>query len=146
MEQKIEISRKSSARRTDMKMTVLVLCLMLLAASSALAADVSGVWTGTLTPDGRDNGDTALLILRQDGDKLTGTGGPNQSEQRPIANGAIKGDRITFEVQAAESRVISFDLKVAGDQLTGRAEMRQDGQVRGAATINLKRESANAKE
>jgi len=129
-----------------MKMTVLLLCVVLLAASAALGADVSGVWTGTLTPDGRDNGDTALLIFRQEGDKLTGTGGPNQSEQHPIVNGAIKGDRITFELQASERRVLSFDLKIAGDQITGRAEMRQDGQVRGAATINLKRESANLKE
>src|SRR5689334_9732234 len=108
-----------------MKMTVLLLCAVLLAASSALAADVSGVWTGTLIPDGRDKGDMALIVLRQEGDKLTGTAGPSQSEQHPLLNAAIKGDRITFEIHA-DNRVLSFDLKIAGDQITGRAEMRQD--------------------
>jgi hypothetical protein len=129
-----------------MKMTVLLLCAVLLAASSALGADVSGVWTGTLTPDGRDKGDTALLVLRQEGDKLTGTAGPNESEQHPLLNAAIKGDRITFEIQPREDRRFSFDLKVVGEQITGRAEMRQDGQVRGNATLSLKRESANKRE
>ena len=46
---------------------------ILLTAAGALAADVSGKWSGTIT-DGRGS-ESLLLILQQEGTTLTGTGG-----------------------------------------------------------------------
>ena len=43
-----------------------------LAAVGAFAADVTGTWTGNIIPDGEGK-DTAHLVLKQDGTKVTGT-------------------------------------------------------------------------
>ena len=53
--------------------------------------------------------------MGQDGNKLTGSGGPNETEQHPFENGKVEGDRLTFEVLQA----IQFDLQVKGDEITG---------------------------
>ena len=49
----------------------------------ASAADISGTWSGTLKitgPDGQTQDDTIHMILKQDGNKLTGTAGPSASD------------------------------------------------------------------
>jgi hypothetical protein len=54
-----------------------------------------------------------------------------------------KEDRVTLEVvQAPRNRVYSFDLKLSGNQMKGRAELKEAGQTLGMATIDLKREPA----
>jgi len=86
------------------------------------AADVSGKWSGTfeaVTPDGTTRSEPLVLIFKQEGDKLTGSGGPNESERHDMRDGKVAGDKITFEV-ALERGSIFFDLTVvAGDQITG---------------------------
>lgn len=126
----------------EMKTMALVLCAALCLASTALAADVTGTWTGTLLPDGANgNGDTALMTIRQEGDKVIGSAGPNQSQQYPLT-GSVKDDRLTFEIKANDGRSLTFDLQITGDQMTGRGEMRRDGQPVGTAVLTLKREPA----
>ena len=58
-----------------------VFALILIASAlTATAADVTGKWDGTFTRENRDQG-SALLILKQTGYVVTGTGGENDSDR-----------------------------------------------------------------
>jgi hypothetical protein len=122
-----------------MKKVIRILFATLWLASTVFAADITGTWTGTLSPD-RGGSQPMILILRQAGDTITGTGGPEQNRQYPIKNGTIKEDHITLEVIQSQDRVYIFDLKLSGDQIKGRGELREAGKTLGMATIDLKRE------
>jgi hypothetical protein len=112
--------------------------LVLLANALVLsAADFTGTWKGTFTPDDRDAG-PALVILKQAGDTVTGTAGPDESERHEIANGKVTGDRITFEVPR-ENGTMRFLLILEGDTLSGHATRERDGQQQ-TAKLSLKRE------
>jgi hypothetical protein len=52
------------------------------------AADVTGTWSGI----------PFYMILKQDGAKLTGTGGPGKNEPVPVEDGRVDGDRLTFHL------------------------------------------------
>ena len=98
-----------------------ILCCLLLAALS-LFADVSGKWSGSFDitgPDGQTKPDTAFLNLKQDGNKISGTAGPNEQKQFNIKTGQIDGDKITMEVEMEDGGVLSFDLKVDADHIKG---------------------------
>jgi hypothetical protein len=101
------------------------------------ASDVTGTWKGTLTPENRDAG-PALVILKQTGDTVTGTVGPNESERHEIANGKVTGGTVTFEVPR-EAGTMRFALTLEGDTLEGQATRERDGQQQ-TAKLNLKRE------
>jgi len=110
-------------------MTRFVCCLLL--SAIALLADVTGKWSGSFDisgPDGQSKADTAFLNLKQDGKNLTGTAGPNESEQMAIRAGKIDGDKITFEVAMENGPVIKFDLALAGEHIKGTATGEADGQ------------------
>ena len=107
-----------------------------LAAVSVVAADATGKWTGTLTPsDGQPR--PAHLVLKQDGVKLTGTAGPDESEQNQIQNGKAENGKLTFEVAAGEA-VMKFALKQDGDEMTGDITRERDGQMQ-TAKMTVKR-------
>lgn len=99
-----------------------------------LAADVSGKWSGTLVRT-RDSGetteDTVFLELKHSGNEITGTAGPNEQEQHAIQNGKIEGDKITFEVQAAEN-LFKVMLTLSEDRLIGEATNERDDRTRKA--------------
>jgi len=102
------------------------------------AADVSGTWSGTvkLKRDGADQNNSAHLVLKQSGDTVTGTIGTNADDQRPIQNGKIQGDRITFEVGANNGNYkVSLKVQESGETLTGDV-MREAESV---AQLELKR-------
>lgn len=101
------------------------------------AAEATGTWKGTFTPDDRDAG-PALVVLKQTGDTITGTAGPDESERHEIANGKMTGARITFEVPR-EIGTMRFVLTLEGDTLTGQATRERDGQQQ-TAKLTLKRE------
>jgi hypothetical protein len=106
-------------------------CLVIaLAATTLVAADVTGSWRGTLTPDGRDAG-PALLILKQEGNAVTGTVGPDENERHPISKGKVENDTVAFEVETPGG-VMKFALKQKGDELTGEVTRERDGQQRTA--------------
>ena len=90
--------------------------MLFVAALSAFAGDVSGKYTGTIS-----NGDPVMIILKQDGANLTGSGGPDESQQFPMRNGKVDGDKITFEVVAGEDKVFKLSLTAKGDTLEGEA-------------------------
>jgi hypothetical protein len=104
--------------------------VFMLAVSGLLAADATGTWTGSLLgPDGQQG--TAHLVLRQDGEKLTGTAGPSPEEQHEIENGKSADGKITFEV-GSEGGTMKFDLKQEGDEIKGEISMERDGETRKA--------------
>jgi hypothetical protein len=104
--------------------------LLTLAAGGLVAADVTGVWTGTFTPDGDEPG-PAHLVLKQEGAKLTGTAGPRAEEQIEIRNGKVEDGKLTFEV-ANNKATMKFVLKLEGDEIKGDVSRERDGQVQTA--------------
>src|SRR5262245_50941520 len=107
-----------------MKTMAMVLSATLCLAPTALATDITGTWTGTLVFEvGNGESETALMTVRQEGDRVTGTTGPNPSAQFPLT-GSVKDDRLSFEVKVGNGRAISFDLQITGDQMTGRGELK----------------------
>jgi hypothetical protein len=85
-------------------------------------ADVSGKWSGSFDvtgPDGETKADTAVLNLKQDGGKITGTAGPNEEKQFEIKSGKIDGDKIALEVVMEDGGVLTFDLALAADHIKG---------------------------
>ena len=78
----------------------------LLACVTALAAtDVSGRWASA----------PVYLILKQEGNKLSGTGGPTEKEQMvTFDDGTVEGDRVTFHVGTFQ-----FNLQLNGDEMRG---------------------------
>src|SRR3954469_1561297 len=83
---------------------------------SLSAADLTGNWTGTFQAHDGDI-KPALLILQQAGDDLTGTVGPNAEHQRPIRNGKVAGNKVTFEFET--DAVMKCDPTLDEDRLHG---------------------------
>lgn len=117
------------------------LLLFVLAAAACLwAADATGTWTGSLIvagPDGTEQSRPAHLILKQDGARLTGSAGPDASEQHPISNGKAEDGALTFEVSRDDS-VMRFALKLDGDRITGVVTREREGQTQ-TAKLDVKR-------
>jgi hypothetical protein len=109
-----------------------VLVLVVLLVVGAVAADVTGTWSGTFKVSGGDHSTPQLIILKQDGNKLPGSAGPDAGEQYPIENGKVEGDRVRFEVTSGEWR-FGYDLKRAGpDEMKGDLELKSVGSRRTA--------------
>jgi hypothetical protein len=116
-----------------MKHFLLLACTAL----GLLAADATGKWSGTLTPADRDAG-PALLILKQDGNTVSGTAGPDESERHEITNGRIEDGSLKFEVPQGEA-VMKFDLRLDGDEIKGDVSRERNGQKQ-TAKLTLKRD------
>ena len=120
------------------KYVAVPLLVLLATALTAAGADVSGTWKGTFTPQDRDPG-PALVILKQTGDAVTGTAGPNEADRNEITNGKVTGDKVTFEVKREEGATMKFVLTLDGDTLEGMATRERDGQQE-TAKLSLRRE------
>jgi hypothetical protein len=106
-------------------LTILVLAL----AMTAMAADVSGDWSGAFIPEGMETG-TAYLKLKQSGATLSGTAGPSADEQWPITNGKVDGNTLTGVTTSPEGVAYKFTLTMTtgGDHITGNVEVSSGGQ------------------
>ena len=116
--------------------------LMFVAGSVRAAEDFTGKWTGTFigtAPDGSQQNDTVYLDLTQKGEVLTGTGGPRAEQQFPLSNGSVKGNVLTFDVQA-DPVLIKFTLTYADGHLKGDAAAEMGGQKL-AAKIDAQRKT-----
>ena len=102
--------------------------LAVAAAAMAMAADVTGKWTGTLAPEG-DDSHTAFLVLTQNGTAITGTGGPDESQQFPIQTGKIDGNKIVLEISPHEGALYHMELVLDGDHIKGDITAKQDDQT-----------------
>lgn len=101
-----------------MKQIIAILLLL----SNSLAADLSGKWSGTFRATGADHDVPQLLILKEDGSKLRGSGGPDESEQYPIENPRVDEDKVTFEITTGEWK-FRYQLRMSGSHLTGDLEL-----------------------
>jgi hypothetical protein len=78
--------------KTSPSLKGLLLLGVLLAVSitSFSATNVTGKWSGTLQVAGETETKPAYMILKQDGTRLSGSGGPSESEQHPFEGGMCK--------------------------------------------------------
>lgn len=105
-----------------MRLRFFVCLLLLLGAFGLAAADLSGKWSGSIdvVEDGQTRTVAVFLILKQDGSKLSGSAGENESDQHPITKGTLDGEKLSLEVDGGDATYY-LDLRVAGDQMTGDA-------------------------
>jgi hypothetical protein len=89
------------------------------------------------TPEGEIQNYTCFMVLKQNGTEVTGSGGPDETQQWPIQNGKIQGNKITGQVQS-EGPLYKVDLTVAGDRITGDVTAEREGQTM-KAKIDLTR-------
>lgn len=85
-----------------MKRLILTCVILLVAAIGALAADISGKWTGQV-PRGGNTVETTF-VFKVDGDKLTGTVSEGQGGTTPIADGKVSGDSVSFTVETQRGK------------------------------------------
>jgi hypothetical protein len=122
----------------------LLFCLFLFSAMAitGAAADITGKWSGTFTvlgPGGQpETPSSAMMVVKQTGSTLTGTGGPNENEQWPIQSGKVTGNIITVQVTSPEGAVYNLIMTVAGDEVAGDAVVTHDGQSQ-KARVEFKR-------
>lgn len=97
-------------------LSVCALLLFALSPALAMAADVTGTWTGAMKgPDGA--GDFQLsFTFKQDGAKFTGSVQGPGGEAIPITDGKIDGDKLTFTV-SFNGMVISHEGTITGDEM-----------------------------
>lgn len=99
------------------RLTLLSFCLVL-AATVAWAADVSGKWTAQV-PGREGQTQETTITLKVEGGKLTGTIAGQQGETA-IGDGKVSGDEISFTVtRERQGNTIKqlFKGKVAGDEI-----------------------------
>jgi hypothetical protein len=112
--------------------------LIALATASLAAADATGKWTGNLViADGDGQPRPAYLVLKQEGNTLTGTAGPDAGEQHPIQNGKADNGTLTFELATGEA-IMRFALKQDGDVISGDITRERGGETQ-KARLSVKR-------
>jgi hypothetical protein len=118
------------------------IAIVTLVAASATASDLTGKWSGTFKVDGGDHTVPQLFILKQQGKTLSGSGGPNASEQYPIENGRIDGDEARFELTTGEWK-FAYDLRqTTPGALNGTLKLQSVNDSRNA-TVSLTRSRGN---
>ena len=113
--------------KTTMKM---VLSLELLLAV-AMAADISGKWTGDMPGRGGDTTPTTFTF-KTSGDKLTGTMTGPQGDI-PLQDGKVSGDQISFTTTldfGGNSIKLLYKGALSGDQIKMTREREGSGQPR----------------
>ncbi len=69
-------------------------CFLILAfLPNAFAADVTGTWKGPMSQGGQ-----AVFTLKSDSDSVSGTMLNQSGKEKPIRDGKLKGDSISFAV------------------------------------------------
>jgi hypothetical protein len=113
------------------------IAVVLLLTLSGVTADVSGTWTGTFSVPGSDHKEPQYFILKQDGKKLTGSGGPDAVEHYPVVNGRIENDVVTFELTSGDWK-FRYELKTVGQEMSGTLHLKsKEGDTR-TANVTLK--------
>jgi hypothetical protein len=93
-------------------------------AQTSASPDLSGRWSGSfdvVQPDGSVQPDSALFLLKQNGNILTGTAGQSETRQSPIANGEVVGSDAHFDVVVNPQLTVHVDFAIDTDHLHGSA-------------------------
>ena len=89
---------------------------------AAFAADVTGKWTAQV-PGREGQTREAPFTFKTEGDKLTGTMSGQQGD-RPISEGKITGDTVTFVVETQRGKQ-TYTGTLAGDEIKFKREAAQ---------------------
>lgn len=111
--------------------------LFLLVTTGAMAPDLTGTWSGSFRPEGGEHDIPQLITLRQQGETLSGSAGPNAGELYPIENGKVDGRKATFQVTTGEWK-FSYNLTVEKDGLVGNLKLESPTESR-TAKVRLTR-------
>ncbi len=109
--------------------------LLALAVFAALAADVTGKWTGEM--NGPNERISITCNFKQDGTKLTGTMDGPEGEPMEIKDGKVEGDRISFTIAVNDMSIV-HEGTIKGDEITLNVKM-EGGPGGGPGPITLKR-------
>ena len=108
--------------------------LLLLLAASMFGQDLSGTYTGTLKAEtGQGTQDApGTIVLKQSGEKLSITAGPQPDQQLPGTKIVRDGGNIKFEINPPGDtpRTMLFDINVKDGKLTGKVTLTREGEVR----------------
>jgi hypothetical protein len=96
-------------------------------ATRKASAGISGEWSGEweVSPDGGPG--PHYMVLKQNGETVTGTAGPSPEQQLPIRNGKLVGDALTFDIGIPNGPSIRFEFKVLGAAMQGEAVLTMNG-------------------
>jgi opacity protein-like surface antigen len=114
----------------DMKRVLATALSVFVLAAVAFAADVTGTWNATVDLGGGQGG-TPSFVLKQDGEKLTGTYSGALGES-PVT-GTIKGNDITIDFGAGGNNV-HYAGKLDADGKTIKGTCDYAGQANGTFT------------
>lgn len=105
-----------------------------------LAADFSGTWVGKadITVDGEQQSPPARVVLKQDGNTITGTAGHEEADQVEIQNATVEGETLSFDIKPGEDApLVHVVLKLEGDTLNGTIKsVGQGPDVKGKVELN----------
>jgi hypothetical protein len=104
--------------------------MLLLLTASMLAVDVTGTWNATVDLGGGQGG-TPTFVLKQDGDKLTGTYSGALGDA-PV-HGTIKGSDVTFDFEV-QGAAVHYAGKLDADGKTMKGTCDYGGQASGTFT------------
>ncbi|MGA2773443.1 MAG: hypothetical protein ABSG26_21780 [Bryobacteraceae bacterium] len=110
--------------------------LMTVLAGAALAADITGNWTGS------SDQFSLTFAFKQDGEKLTGTVTGPQGDPLPISDGKVQGDKLSFTVKidmGGNNMTIHHEGAIKGDEITLTTKV-EGGQDFGGGPMTLKRQ------
>jgi hypothetical protein len=119
------------------------LLALTLSAASLFGADVTGTWSGTLefNREGETRSTPAMLVLKQESNKISGSIGPNADRRYTIKSGNIEGNKLTIEVEPDDrpAKVLMTLTLDGDDRITGDFKAETD---EGAMTgkLDVKRE------
>src|SRR5262249_48991642 len=121
--------------RAAVKKLSIALVIVLLAAVTAHAASLSGTWNAKVDLGGQ--GGTPTFVLKQEGDKLTGTYAGALGEA-PVT-GTVKGSEVTFDFEVQGAKVhYAGKLNADGTQIEGTCDY--GGQASGTFTATKRAE------
>ena len=103
-------------------MILAVASLVLALATGGVGADVKGKWDGKLfgeRPDGTVNEDTALLILEQKDNTITGSIGGSETDQHALSSGSIDGNKVVIVARSENGREFKLELMLEGETMKG---------------------------
>ena len=114
-------------------MTKFLLALLVFA-TSALAADFTGNWSGEAVTNGESH--AIYFVLKQDGTRLTGTGGPDATDQHDFTSAKVDGSKLVLEIGVGENATLHFELEGDAANLKGTVVLKHDdGTETGPVTL-----------
>jgi hypothetical protein len=83
-------------------------------ASMVMAEDATGTWKATLdTPNGAEE---TTIVLKAEGDKVTGAVSSGMLGERPISDGKVDGGKIAFSINS-DFGLIAYAGTIQGDDM-----------------------------